>query len=217
MPDDEALTVRFSTSEFVIRDEDRTLVFEVLRTGRPSELERRSESRYYPLFTSRGAVGVIGLQAIEPKRTISVSELRLFEAVATQAASAIERVSEMCALKDVFHQQIGTMSKGYKRRVGLAQAFLHDPDILILDEPTDGLDPNQKHDVRELIHGMGKDKCIVISTHILEEVDAVCSRAIIIARGKVLADGTPEELKQKGDGKLDVFFRRVTMAQEHAA
>ena len=91
LPDDETLTIRFSTSEFVIRDEDRAIALEALRTGRPSELERRSESRFYPLLTSRGTVGVIGLQAIEPKRTISVTELRLLEAVATQAASAIER------------------------------------------------------------------------------------------------------------------------------
>ena len=85
---------------------------------------------------------------------------------------------------EVFNQQIGTLSKGFKRRVGLAQAILHDPDVLILDEPTDGLDPNQKHHVRELIADMSKDKVIVISTHVLEEVDAVCSQAIVIARGK---------------------------------
>ena len=123
---------------------------------------------------------------------------------------AIERVAQMCSIESVYHQIIGTLSKGYKRRVGLAQAFLHDPEILILDEPTDGLDPNQKHDVRQMIHAMGQDKCIIISTHILEEVDAICSRAIIIARGKVLADGTPEELRAKGGGKLETFFREIT-------
>ena len=89
------------------------------------------------------------------------------------------------------------MSKGFKRRVGLAQAILHDPDVLILDEPTDGLDPNQKHQVRELIAEMSADKAIVISTHVLEEVDAVCSRAIVIARGKKIADGTPKDLERR--------------------
>jgi ABC-2 type transport system ATP-binding protein len=106
---------------------------------------------------------------------------------------AVERV----ALAEVMHQPIETLSKGFKRRVGLAQALLHDPKILILDEPTDGLDPNQKHEVRRLIAEMAPDKAIIISTHILEEVDAVCTRAIIIARGRVLADGTPQELEAR--------------------
>jgi len=97
-------------------------------------------------------------------------------------------------LGPVLNQTIDTLSKGFKRRVGLAQAILHDPDVLILDEPTDGLDPNQKHEVRELIRAMAEDKLIVISTHILEEVDAVCSRAIIIAKGKILADDSPQKL-----------------------
>ncbi len=130
------------------------------------------------------------------------------------AVSAIDRVVEQCNIMSVYHQVMETLSKGYKRRVGLAQAFLHDPEILILDEPTDGLDPNQKHDVREMIRGMAKDKCIIISTHILEEVDAVCNRAIIIAAGKVLADGTPKELSKRGDGRLDVYFREITRPQE---
>ncbi|MBM3601859.1 MAG: ATP-binding cassette domain-containing protein [Alphaproteobacteria bacterium] len=100
-------------------------------------------------------------------------------------------------LGDVFHQPIETLSKGFKRRVGLAQALLHDPDVLILDEPTDGLDPNQKHEVRALIRGMAANKAIVISTHILEEVEAVCTRAMIIAQGRIVADGTPLELEQR--------------------
>ena len=108
--------------------------------------------------------------------------------------AAIDRAAEHLQLGEVLHQPIGTLSKGFKRRVGLAHAILHDPDVLILDEPTDGLDPNQKHDVRELIHRMAADKVIVISTHLLEEVTAVCTRAIIIARGRVVADATPEEL-----------------------
>ncbi len=97
-------------------------------------------------------------------------------------------------LGSVLNQTIDTLSKGFRRRVGLAQAILHDPDVLILDEPTDGLDPNQKHEVRELIRSMAEDKLIVISTHVLEEVDAVCSRAIIIAKGKILADDNPQTL-----------------------
>lgn len=100
-------------------------------------------------------------------------------------------------LEGVLDQSIDTLSKGFKRRVGLAQAILHDPQVLILDEPTDGLDPNQKHEVRALIQAMAKDKIIVISTHILEEVHAVCSRAIVIAGGKLLADATPAELEKR--------------------
>lgn len=100
-------------------------------------------------------------------------------------------------IEGVLHQTIETLSKGYKRRVGMAQALLHDPEILIMDEPTDGLDPNQKHEVRTLITQMAAEKAIIISTHILEEVDAVCSRAIIIASGQLLFDGTPAELQAR--------------------
>ena len=111
-----------------------------------------------------------------------------------QKRARIDEMVERIELQRVLHQPIETLSKGFKRRVGLAQALLHDPDILILDEPTDGLDPNQKHQVRELIGELAPTKAIIISTHILEEVSAVCSRALIIAHGKVLADGTPDEL-----------------------
>jgi ABC-2 type transport system ATP-binding protein len=111
-----------------------------------------------------------------------------------EAAKRIAAVVEKTQLARVRHQPIDTLSKGFKRRVGLAQALLHDPDVLILDEPTDGLDPNQKHEVRELIRGMAGDKAIIISTHILEEVEAVCSRAIIIARGRIVADESPDNL-----------------------
>lgn len=100
-------------------------------------------------------------------------------------------------LEPVLHQSIETLSKGFKRRVALAQAILHDPPVLILDEPTDGLDPNQKHEVRDLINSMAKDKIIVISTHILEEVNAVCHRAIIIAQGRILVDATPAALEAR--------------------
>jgi len=111
-----------------------------------------------------------------------------------------ERMAEVVRrvhLEGVMNQSMETLSKGFKRRVGLAQAILHDPEVLFLDEPTDGLDPNQKHEVRTLIRDMSKDKVIVLSTHILEEVEAVCSRAIIIARGKLLFDGTPAELRAR--------------------
>jgi ABC-2 type transport system ATP-binding protein len=121
-------------------------------------------------------------------------------------------------LDSVLEQMIETLSKGFKRRVGLAQALLHDPQVLILDEPTDGLDPNQKHQVRALINDMSKDKIIVISTHILEEVDAVCNRAIIIANGKLLADATPKELAARASsGRLDDVFREITTGKKNAA
>ncbi|MDX1499153.1 MAG: ATP-binding cassette domain-containing protein [Woeseiaceae bacterium] len=121
-------------------------------------------------------------------------------------------VIERLHLEPVLGQTIDTLSKGFKRRVGLAQAILHDPDVLILDEPTDGLDPNQKHEVRELIRSMAADKLIVISTHILEEVGAVCTRAMIIADGRLLVDDTPDNLAARGDGSLDRVFRDVTLA-----
>ena len=115
----------------------------------------------------------------------------------SERSAAIDNAVAKLQLDEVYNQQIGTLSKGFKRRVGLAQAILHDPDVLILDEPTDGLDPNQKHQVRELIAEMSKDKAIVISTHLLEEVDAVCSRAVVIARGRKVADGTPADLERQ--------------------
>ncbi|PYJ10076.1 MAG: ABC transporter ATP-binding protein [Verrucomicrobia bacterium] len=108
---------------------------------------------------------------------------------------AIDRVIEMCFLDSVRHQSIETLSKGYRHRTCFAQSIIHDPPVLILDEPTDGLDPNQKHEVRTLIRKMGQTKAIVFSTHILEEVEAACSRAIIIDRGQIVANGTPEQLK----------------------
>jgi ABC-2 type transport system ATP-binding protein len=111
--------------------------------------------------------------------------------------NAVDRAASRINIENVIHQSIGTLSKGYKRRVGIAQAILHDPEVLILDEPTDGLDPNQKHEVRKLINEMAKDKVIVISTHLLEEVEVVCSRAIIIARGKIVADGAPADLEAR--------------------
>ncbi|MHC4148102.1 MAG: ABC transporter ATP-binding protein [Planctomycetota bacterium] len=123
---------------------------------------------------------------------------------------ALDRIVPTCAIESVYHQTIETLSKGYQRRVGLAQALIHDPKVLILDEPTDGLDPNQKHEVRELINKMAREKCIIVSTHILEEVEAVCSRAIIIARGRILVDSTPEKLKEEHQCSLDAVFRKIT-------
>lgn len=109
----------------------------------------------------------------------------------------VDQAIQQLELGSVLHQTIDTLSKGFRRRVGIAQAILHDPQVLILDEPTDGLDPNQKHEVRKLIQNLSKDKIVIISTHILEEVTAVCSRAIIIATGRILFDGTPAQLEAK--------------------
>jgi len=123
----------------------------------------------------------------------------------------LDEVFQLLHLEKVLDQTIDTLSKGYKRRVGLAQAIVHDPEVLILDEPTDGLDPNQKHEVRELIGRMAKSKIIVISTHLLEEVEAVCNRAIIIAHGKILADDTPHGLEARVPSRrLDEVFRSIT-------
>lgn len=114
-----------------------------------------------------------------------------------ERGAAIEAAGASVHLASVWDQPIETLSKGFRRRVGLAQALVHDPDVLILDEPTDGLDPNQKHEVRALIRNMAREKAIIISTHLLEEVEAICSRAIIIDRGRVVADGHPQELKAR--------------------
>ncbi len=130
-------------------------------------------------------------------------------------SKAIDRVLELCFLESVRNQSVDTLSKGYKHRTCFAQSIIHDPDVLILDEPTDGLDPNQKHEVRGLIKRMGENKAIIFSTHILEEVEAACSRAIIIDRGKVVADGTPDELKKlvPGVNTLDAVFRAITKTE----
>jgi len=112
---------------------------------------------------------------------------------------AVARVVELCFLQPVLHQSVETLSKGFRHRTCFAQSIIHDPDVLVLDEPTDGLDPNQKHEVRQLIRRMGEKKAIIFSTHILEEVDAVCSRTIIIDRGRIVANGTPAELRQKSE------------------
>jgi len=120
---------------------------------------------------------------------------------------AVSRAVERCFLESVLHQSVDTLSKGYRHRTCLAQALIHEPEVLILDEPTDGLDPNQKHEVRNLIKELGRTKAVVFSTHILEEVDAACTRAIIIDRGRIVAQGTPDELGRP----LDEVFRRLTV------
>ncbi|MGK8439110.1 ABC transporter ATP-binding protein [Ectopseudomonas hydrolytica] len=123
----------------------------------------------------------------------------------------VQRAVEQVELEKVLEQSIETLSKGFKRRVGLAQAILHDPRVLILDEPTDGLDPNQKHQVRQLIQGLARDKIVIISTHILEEVTALCTRAVVIAQGRLLADGTPLELESRSR-----YHQAVTLVADEA-
>jgi ABC-2 type transport system ATP-binding protein len=132
-----------------------------------------------------------------------------------QMKEVVESAITKCRLTQVRKQSIGTLSKGYRQRACFAQAILHDPQVLIMDEPTDGLDPNQKHLVREMIKEMAANKVIIISTHILEEVDAVCTRALIISNGKIVANGTPDELRSKSkSGRLDDVFRMLTIGKE---
>ncbi|HMO50699.1 MAG TPA: ATP-binding cassette domain-containing protein [Kiritimatiellia bacterium] len=125
----------------------------------------------------------------------------------------VDQVLRSCFLEPVRHQVIETLSKGYRQRTCLAQAILHDPSVLLLDEPTEGLDPNQKKVVRDMIIEMGKKKVIMISTHVLEEVEAICSRVIIISRGRVVADNPPAELTRDGT-RLEEFFRRITTTED---
>jgi ABC-2 type transport system ATP-binding protein len=133
------------------------------------------------------------------------AELRGLSGIARD--KAVQRAVETCFLSPVLHQSVETLSKGYRHRTCFAQSIVHDPDVLVLDEPTDGLDPNQKHEVRQLIKRMGETKAIIFSTHILEEVEAACSRAIIIDRGKIVANGTPAELKARSEAAGSVQAR----------
>ena len=147
----------------------------------------------------------------------------------SRRSTRLDEVIGLLHLESVLEQSIETLSKGFKRRVGLAQAILHDPEVLILDEPTDGLDPNQKFDVRRLISSMAANKIVVISTHVLEEVDAVCNRALIIAHGRILADDTPDglesqsrfhnavTLKLRDAGQTDAVNTAVTALNEVAS
>ena len=139
--------------------------------------------------------GAPGYGEMTPRQFLNfIADIR---GIGDNKAARLGHVVDQLQLASVIDRPFDLLSKGFKRRVGLAQALIHDPEVLILDEPTDGLDPNQKHEVRQLINNMAKDKLIVISTHILEEVDAVCTRAIIIAQGKVLADDTPAGLEAR--------------------
>ncbi len=144
-----------------------------------------------------------------------IAEIRGYSGAERDARVA--RVAERLDLRDVLARPIEVLSKGYRRRVGLAQSILHDPPVLLLDEPTDGLDPNQKHQVRGLIAEMAAEKVIIISTHILEEVEAVCTRAVIIGRGKVLADGTAADLLARLPDHTAVSIILPAAAAAHAA
>lgn len=145
---------------------------------------------------------------------MTVREFLAFAADLRGLESPAERVREtleLCHLADVAHQAVETLSKGYRMRVGFAQAVIHDPEALILDEPTDGLDPNQKHEVRRILKGMAERKAVIVSTHLLEEVEALCTRVILIARGQVRCDESPASLLARFPGKrLDEIFRHLT-------
>ncbi|HVU18567.1 MAG TPA: ATP-binding cassette domain-containing protein [Candidatus Didemnitutus sp.] len=139
-----------------------------------------------------------------------IAEMRGYR-TASDRRARIDRAVSLTHLEGVRKQSIETLSKGYKQRVGFAQALLHDPPVLVLDEPTDGLDPNQKNEVRALIKKMAAEKAVILSTHILEEVDAICNRVIIISRGRVVADETPAQLQARQPGaRLDAIFRDLT-------
>ena len=139
-----------------------------------------------------------------------IAEIRGFRGRAARRTQ-VDRAVALTHLEGVRSQTIETLSKGFKQRVGFAQALLHDPPALVLDEPTDGLDPNQKNEVRSLIRNMAAEKAVILSTHILEEVDAICTRVIIISQGRVVADETPAELRARTPGaRLDEIFRALT-------
>ena len=145
-----------------------------------------------------------------------VSETRGFRSK-DEVYKRLSDVIVKCHLQTVQSQSIETLSKGYRQRVGVAQSILHDPPVLILDEPTDGLDPNQKHEVRKLIKAMAEDKAIVLSTHILEEVEAICNRIIVIDQGRVRVDETPDEFKARKPGSsIDEIFREITSSKAYA-
>ncbi len=145
-----------------------------------------------------------------------VAQVRGFDGAERRAR--VSATIERCLLGAVRRQPIETLSKGYRQRTCFAQAILHDPPILIMDEPTEGLDPNQKHVVRDMIRQMGREKVIILSTHILEEVEAICTRALIISAGKIVADGTPSDLKKRGgrERSLDEVFRELTRTEDVA-
>jgi len=165
---------------------------------------------------ARRSIGYLAESApAYPEMTVAeflgfIAEMRGFRG-ADEKREKIRRVVELCHLQRVLTQTIETLSKGFKQRVGFAQALLHDPPVLVLDEPTDGLDPNQKNEVRDIIKRMSAQKAVILSTHILEEVDALCNRVIIISRGQVVVDEAPEELRARQPGaRLDEIFRSLT-------
>ncbi|OGV58155.1 MAG: multidrug ABC transporter ATP-binding protein [Lentisphaerae bacterium RIFOXYA12_FULL_48_11] len=145
-----------------------------------------------------------------------IAEIRGFSG--QEKKDRIDATLQKCRLDKVRNQTFGTLSKGYRQRTCFAQAILHNPPVLIMDEPTDGLDPNQKHVVRQMIKEMASEKVIIVSTHILEEVESVCTRAIIISNGTIVANGTPDDLKKKSStGRLDDVFRMLTLDKEDKA
>jgi ABC-2 type transport system ATP-binding protein len=153
---------------------------------------------------------------VYPEMTVAeflgfIAEVRGFRG--TDRAGRVDRAIALTHLEPVRRQSLETLSKGYKQRVGFAQALLHDPGTLVLDEPTDGLDPNQKNEVRTLIKNMAAEKAVILSTHILEEVEAICNRVIIISLGRVVADETPAQLQGRKPGaRLDEIFRTLTQS-----
>lgn len=167
-------------------------------------------------LAARRSVGYLAESApAYPEMTVAeflgfIAAMRGFRDPAERDAR-VRRVVGLCHLEGVLPQTIDTLSKGFKQRVGFAQALLHDPPVLVLDEPTDGLDPNQKNEVRGIIKRMSAEKAVILSTHILEEVDAICNRVIIISRGRVVADETPAELRARQPGaRLDEIFLTLT-------
>jgi ABC-2 type transport system ATP-binding protein len=171
-------------------------------TSQPVEVKRRIG--YLP--ESAPAYGEMTVQEF----LTFIADARGYRDKAARAA-AVDRAIKLTHLAPVRRQSIETLSKGFKQRVGFAQALLHDPPVLVLDEPTDGLDPNQKNEVRSLIKAMAVEKAVILSTHILEEVDAICNRVIIISQGRVVANETPAQLRARQPGaRLDEIFRTLT-------
>ncbi len=176
--------------------------FDILENPIPAKRKIGYLPESAPLYQDMTVISFLGFAA----------EMRGFRGGEKKAA--IKRVVEMCSLESVLGQTIETLSKGFRHRTCLAQSIIHDPEVLIMDEPTDGLDPNQKFEVRGLIRRMGENKAIIFSTHILEEAEAACSRAIIIDRGRIVANGTVDELKSRTPtGRLDDLFRELTMPE----